>query len=69
MTPDDFKHWRAAAGFKSRPAAAASLGVSVGSIILYETGVRRDNGAAVEIPKTVALACAAVLAGLPPYGE
>jgi hypothetical protein len=37
MSPDEFKHWRALMGF-SRQLAADALGLSVGSIDLYEQG-------------------------------
>lgn len=61
MTSDDFRLWRKR-WFKSRDAAAAALGRSVSTIRLYEDGRRRDTGEAVEIPETVALACAAITA-------
>ncbi|SFK99576.1 hypothetical protein SAMN04488518_113129 [Pseudovibrio ascidiaceicola] len=69
MTPEEFKYWRTASGFKSRDAAAAALGVSSETIRLYELGHRRDDPSrAVEIPKHIALACTAIEAGLEPYG-
>lgn len=65
MTPDDFKAWRRAMGF-SQQAAADELGISKGSVELYETGKRRDDGRPVAIPKAVELACAALYRGLDP---
>jgi hypothetical protein len=41
----------------SQLAAANVLGLSKGSIELYERGSRRDDGRAVEIPVTVQLSC------------
>lgn len=56
MTPDQFKQWRKSLRW-SKARAAKELGISVSSISLYEHGTRFDNGAPVEIPKTVELAC------------
>jgi len=66
MNPDDFKAWRQAMGL-SQQKAAEVLGISKSSVELYEAGKRRDDGRPVEIPKTVALACAAVAKGLAPW--
>jgi len=60
MSPEQFKAWRKAMGFKSQSAVAEALGVSKGTIELYETGRRRDNGLPVTIPDSIILACAAV---------
>jgi len=68
MTPEQFKSWRDEMGFTQAEAAEA-LGVSKGTVRNYEIGARREDGRAVVIPKTVALACAAVSAGLRPVGE
>jgi hypothetical protein len=57
MTPEQFKDWREAMGFRSRAAAAEALGLAPGTIVQYEEGVRRDNGNEVEIPQTVEMAC------------
>lgn len=67
MTPDDFKAWRMTVGL-SQQAAADALGISKGSVELYEAGKRRDDGRPVAIPKTVALACAALYHKLQPWG-
>lgn len=67
MTPAQFKAWRKSRGL-SQQAAADALGISKSSVELYERGTRREDGRPVVIPKTVALACAAVAFDLPPYG-
>lgn len=64
MTPDNIKSWRARLGLSQRKAADA-IGVGERMYIYYEQG-QREGGRAVEIPRTVALACAAVAYGLPP---
>lgn len=68
MSPEQFKEWRKRMAFNQTEAATA-LGISKSSIELYERGSRRDDNREVIIPRTVALACSAVLAGLTPYGE
>jgi DNA-binding XRE family transcriptional regulator len=67
MTADEFKVWRKMMRL-SQVAAAQALGLSKTSIELYERGSRRDDQRPVHIPRTVALACAAVFAGLAPWG-
>jgi len=55
--------------------AAAKLGLSVSMIKNYDSGFLRRRDAAtgelleVDIPRTVALACAAIAAGLKPIGD
>ena len=66
MTPDEFKAWRKSMGC-SQAEAAEALGLSKPTIENYEKGVRRDTGAAVEIPRHVALACAALFHRLQPW--
>lgn len=66
MTPEQFKTWRKHMKL-SQAKAAECLGISVGSVQLYELGHRREDGRAVEIPKTVELACAAVALGITSY--
>ncbi len=68
MTSDDFKIWRSTMGWTQKQAADA-LGISESSVLNYEAGQRREDRRQVIIPKRVALACAALLAGLKPYGE
>lgn len=60
MTPEQFKEWRMAMGFRSREAAAQALDISSSTVELYETGKRRDNGLPVTIPFIVELACIAL---------
>ena len=59
MTPQQFRSWRSAMGWTQQQAADA-LGMSKSTVELYESGKRRDNNQPVEIPKVVALACAAL---------
>lgn len=68
MTADNFKAWRKEMEL-SQSAAAKELGLSVDTLTNYEAGIRRDNGKPVIIPRHVALACAALKAGLKPIGE
>lgn len=68
MDNEAFKAWRAAMGFTQQQAADA-LGLSKPGLINYEHGKRRDGGKPVEIPRHIALACAAIAAGLEPWGE
>lgn len=68
MTSDDFKAWRKEMGF-SQAKASDALGLSKPTIENYERGVRRDTGAPVEIPLSVALACAALFHRLEPWGQ
>lgn len=67
MTPEALKAWRKRLGL-SQQAAADALGVSLRMYAYYEKG-RREDGRTVEIPRTVALAAAAIAFGLPPIGE
>ncbi len=67
MTPEDFHAWRKRMGFKKIEAARA-LGIGVRTLDYYEAGERSDGGAS-PIPRAIALACAALAFGLPPYGE
>ncbi len=67
MTPQDFKDWRDAMGFKTQQQAADALGLSVETIQNYERGVRRD-GKTAPIPYTVALACSALFNRQKPWG-
>jgi Predicted transcriptional regulators len=66
MTPEQFKTWRERMGL-SQIAAAEALGLSRGSINLYERGSRREDGRPVVVPKTVELACAALTMGVRSY--
>lgn len=66
MSPEQFKAWREHLGLSQQDAAAA-LGISKGSVQLYERGARREDERPVVIPKTVALACAAIALGIRRY--
>jgi len=59
MTAKDFAAWLDHMKLKKRPAAEA-LGISRNSVDRY-----LENGA----PRTVALACAAIAFGLPPWSQ
>lgn len=65
MAPDSFRAWRKRHGW-TQAEAAAQLGLGKRVVELYEAGWRNDTNTAVEIPKTVALACAALDAELAP---
>lgn len=67
MTASDFAAWRKRMGY-TYTKAAAELGLSRRQVMRYEKGERPDpkNHAAtfdVDIPRTVALACAALELG------
>lgn len=66
MTPDQFRLWRKELGL-TQAQAAFVLGISRSSVELYEAGRRRDNGRDVLIPRSIALACAALINGLAPW--
>jgi len=66
MTPDQFKAWRKHMNLSQQEAADA-LGLSKGSVDLYERGRRREDERPVVIPKTVELACAALALGITRY--
>jgi transcriptional regulator with XRE-family HTH domain len=67
MTPDSFKAWRRRLGL-TQAGAAEALGLSARQIAYYEAG-QREDGRAVVVPRTVALACAALEAGLTAPGR
>jgi transcriptional regulator with XRE-family HTH domain len=64
MTPNDLTAWRQRLRL-TKAQAADALGLSYSAYRYYEAGER--DGKPVEIPRTVALACAAVAFGLPPW--
>jgi len=66
MTPEQFKAWRKHMNLSQQEAADA-LGLSKGSVDLYERGRRREDERPVVIPKTVELACAALALGITRY--
>ncbi len=53
----------------TKAAAGEALGISEASVGLYEAGVSSDGKRPVEIPRVVALACAAISMGISPYGD
>lgn len=61
MTPQDFKGWRERLGLSQQEAGEA-LGTTKRAVQMWEAGDR-------PISRTVALACAAVEAGLEPVGD
>jgi transcriptional regulator with XRE-family HTH domain len=61
MTADELKKWRAKLGL-SQLNAASLIGISRRGYQIYEGGSR-------PVPRTVALAVAAVQFDLPPYGR
>lgn len=66
MQAADFKAWRKSMGL-TQAAAAAVLDLSTSTIEQYDRGARKDTGQPISIPLTVALACAALSAGLAPW--
>ena len=61
MTPEQFRRWRKANGWKQRELAEL-LGLKRRMIQYYERGNR--DGKEVELPKTVRLACYALACGV-----
>jgi transcriptional regulator with XRE-family HTH domain len=61
MTPEQFRAWRKANGWKQKD-LADRLGLKRRMIQYYERGDR--DGKSVEIPKTVRLACYAIACGV-----
>jgi hypothetical protein len=68
MTPQDFKDWMSAMGFKSLAQAAEALGVSVETVANWVNGKRRD-GKPAPIDERTALACSALYHRLKPWGQ
>jgi len=65
VTTSDFRAWQARMGLTVR-AAADLLGVAPSTVQAYRTGISRSTGQPVAVPRVVALACAALAAGLGP---
>ena len=63
MTPDDFRAWHHAMGY-TYDTGAAALGVSRGTYADWLAGRSRTTGQPIKISKLVALACAALAAGV-----
>jgi len=68
MKPEDFKCWRKKNGLTQQQAADA-LGLIRITVTNYERGSRLGSGSEIKIPRSIALACAAIEAGLKPIGE
>jgi len=68
MKPEQFKKWRKKMGFTQQQAANA-LGIYRLTAVNYEHGQRSGVGSEVKIPRSIALACSALHAGLEPWGE
>lgn len=68
MTPSDFRAWQAHMGLTVR-AAAELLGVSPSTVQDWRTGTSRSTGKPIELPPMLALACAALAAGLGPWSQ
>jgi transcriptional regulator with XRE-family HTH domain len=64
MRPESFKAWRKSLGMSQKEAADA-LGLKRRIVQYYEKGVR--DGAEIEVPKTVRLACFALSQGCEDY--
>lgn len=68
MTPADLAAWRARMALTQRQAAAA-LGITLPTYQRLERGAEWADGAPVTIDRRTALACAAIAAGIAPWGE
>jgi len=68
MTSVDLAAWRAQMTYTQRQAAAA-LGITLATYQRLERGAEWTDGGAVTIDRRTALACAAIAAGLTPWGE
>ena len=65
MTPESLRAWRQRMRW-TKALAARELGLSSFGYFAYETGKPMKNGKPTPIPKTVALACAAITHRLEP---
>ena len=63
MTPADLRAWQAHMGISGRE-AARRLGVAPGTYQDWVTGTSRTPGKPIQISRLVALACAALAAGV-----
>ena len=63
MTPAEFRSWHNAMGY-TYDTGAAALGVSRGTYADWLAGRSRTTGKPITISRTVALACAALAAGV-----
>ena len=65
VTPADLRAWQAHMGISGRE-AARRLGVAPGTYQDWVTGTSRTTGKPIKISRLVALACAAIAAGIDP---
>ncbi len=65
MTTDDLRAWQAHMGY-TYDTAAKALGVSRSSYADWVAGRSRTTGKTIQISRLVALACAALAAGIDP---
>ena len=63
MTTDDFRTWHDAMGH-TYDTGAAALGVSRSTYAEWLSGRSRTTGKPIQVSRTVALACAALAAGM-----
>lgn len=68
MTPSDLRAWQERMGITGL-AAAELLGVSYAAYKDWRRGISRTTGKPIEAGRAVALACAALEAGLRPIGD
>ena len=68
MKPSDLRAWQARMKITGL-AAAELLGVSYAAYKDWRRGISRTTGKPIEAGRAVALACAALAAGLRPIGE
>lgn len=68
MTTDDLRAWQAHMGL-TYDTAAQALGVSRGTYADWLAGTSRTTGKPIQVSRTVALACAALAAGLSEWGS
>lgn len=68
MTPDELRAWQARMGL-TYDTAAQALGVSRATYAEWVAGKSRTTGKPITPSRTVALACAALEAGLEPLGD
>ncbi|MBC3931963.1 helix-turn-helix domain-containing protein [Undibacterium curvum] len=66
MTPDNLRAWQSQMGY-TQAGAAEALGVSLATYKDWLTGKSRTTGRPVTIDRRTALACAALVAGIPPF--
>lgn len=68
MTPDDLRAWQSHMGLSARE-AARRLGVAQATYLDWAHGTSRTTGKAITLPPLLCLACAALAAGIGPWGD